>query len=116
MKIRSALVPVVNLVTRIAYVLFIISLLFQYMGGLYAAVVIVALGLVFQLVTLPVEFNASSRALKKIDEYKIVTKNEHDGTKKMLFAAAMTYVAALLSDVLNLARLLIQVGDRNKRR
>jgi len=116
MRIRSAIYPVVNLVTKVAYVLFIISLLVQYFIGLYFALAMVAFGLLFQLVTLPVEIDASRRALKLIEEYGIVNSQEHDGTKKVLVAAAMTYVAAVLSEVLNLLRILLEISNNSRRR
>ena len=100
----------------LAYVLFIISLLVQYFIGLYFALAMVAFGLLFQLVTLPVEIDASRRALKLIEEYGIVNSQEHDGTKKVLVAAAMTYVAAVLSEVLNLLRILLEISNNSRRR
>ena len=114
MKIRSAIAPVVSFVTRIAYILFFISIILQLLGGLYFALIMVVFSLVFQIITLPVEFNASDRALKKIEEYGLVTKDEHDGAKKVLTAAAMTYVAAVLSDLLNLVRILLELNDRRR--
>ena len=114
LKIRSAICPVVNLVTRIAYILFFISIILQYFGGIYIALVMVLFGLVFQLVTLPVEFNASSRALNKISEYGLVTSEEKPGAKKVLTAAAMTYVAAVLSELLNLVRILLSINNRRR--
>ena len=68
---------------------------------------------VFQLVTLPVEFDASKRALKEIEELNLVSKEELDGAKKVLSAAAFTYVASALAAILQLLRLLIMYGNRN---
>ena len=69
--------------------------------------------ILFQLVTLPVEFDASRRAKVQIDELSLASNNELDAVKNMLFAAAMTYVASLVSSILNLLRLFIMLRDRN---
>ena len=74
----------------------------------------VLFGLVFQVVTLPVEFNASARALDKIEEYNLITNDERYGAKKVLTAAAMTYVAAVLSEILNLVRIILSINDRRR--
>ena len=71
--------------------------------------------IVIQLVTLPVEFNASSRALKLIKEYGIVTEDEHDGAKKMLTSAALTYVAGVLAAIMEILRLVIMFTGRDRR-
>ena len=75
-----------------------------------------AFGLVFEIVTLPVEFNASKRALVQLEKLKLVDKKEHEGTEKMLKAAALTYVAAVLSSLLNLLRLVMAYANNNRRR
>ena len=116
MKIRSSLVPVVNLITYAAYIMFAISIIFQMFDLLMVAIVSVLFSLVFQVVTLPVEFNASKRALEQLKELKLVDKKEHEGTEKMLKAAALTYVAAVLSSLLNLLRLVMAYANNNRRR
>ena len=116
MRLRSSLVPIVNLITYGAYIMFALSILFQILDLLMVSIVSVLFGLLFQIVTLPVEFNASDRALKNLKELDLVTTSEHTGTKKMLKAAAMTYVAAVLSSLLNLLRLVMMYSDRNGRR
>ena len=77
---------------------------------LFAAVV------VFQLVTLPIEFNASSRAMKVIDETGMLSGDEQKGARKVLTAAAMTYVAALLVSIMSLLRLILRYNSKNDRR
>lgn len=114
MKIRSKMVPVVNFVTYAAYILFIISCFLQAVDLAAIAVISVLFGLAFQLVTLPVEIDASKRALKQLQELNLVAKNEYNGTKKMLISAALTYVAAVLSSVLNLLRLVISINDNRR--
>ncbi len=113
MKIRSFLCPVVNFATYIAYILFFVSIFFQMFDLLMLAVVLVFLSLIFQVVTLPVEFDASKRAIKELDKLNLVDKNEQEGTEKVLKAAALTYVAAVLSSVLNLVRLLMEYTRRD---
>lgn len=114
MRLRASLVPVVNFITYGAYIMFVISVLLNYADLLLLSVVSVAAGLVFQLVTLPVEFDASSRALKEIEKLGLVTKEDSEGSKKVLKAAALTYVAAVLSSALNLIRILSYYDNRRR--
>ncbi len=114
MRIRASLVPVVNFITYGAYIMFAISILLNYAGLMLISVVSVTAGLLFQLVTLPVEFDASSRALKQIEKLGLVTKEDSEGSKKVLKAAALTYVAAVLSSVLNLIRILSYYDSRRR--
>ena len=79
-----------------------------------AELVLFSLAVLFQLVTLPVEFNASSRALKMLESTGILSCEENKGAKKVLTAAALTYVAALASSILQLLRLLILSGGRRR--
>ena len=113
LRIRRSLVPLVKLSSILGYVAIIIGLLASSLSifrvGIYAEVVI----LFFQLITLPVEFNASHRALQKIEEYGIVTKDELRYCKKMLRSAALTYVAALTSTLLNILRLILMFRNND---
>lgn len=108
MKVRNALVPVVNVATALAFPIILIGLIFVVnptmvaIGAwLYFAAVI------FQLITLPVEFDASKRALQNISSSGVMTANEQAEAKKMLSAAAMTYVAAMLASFLSFLRLFL---------
>ena len=112
MKLRSALVPVVNAASTLAYISIFFGFLFGYFGMLEIGIVVQAITLLFELVTLPVEFNASSRALVQLEGFNMFSSSEVDGSKKMLSAAAMTYVAALLTTLLNLLRLLLIANRR----
>ena len=107
LRIRRSLVPFVNLASKLGYVAIIIGLLASslllFRVGIYAEVII----LFFQLITLPVEFDASKRALRKIEEYGIVTSEELVYAKKMLRSAALTYVAAVTSTLLQILRLIL---------
>lgn len=113
LKIRSFLVPFTNFSTKIGYFVVVIGLIFNLLGvakfGIYLLLVI----LLFQLVTLPVEFNASSRAKKQLNKLNIVTEDEDSGVKSMLLAAAFTYVASLVSTLLQILRLALIVFGRN---
>ncbi len=106
LKIRSILAPVVTIASSMLWPMLIIGMLMGFAGTL-TIVVYVFLGIfAFQLVTLPVEFNASRRALAAIDAQQILTDDERYGAKKMLTAAALTYVAATIVTLLNLLRFL----------
>lgn len=112
LRIRAFLVPVVNLITYSAYIMFFVSLFLQMFDFVLVAVAAVFMSLVFQLVTLPVEFDASKRAMKQLNKLSLVNKKESDEAEATLRAAAWTYVAAVLSSMLNLLRLLRYV-DRD---
>ena len=96
MRMRSFIFPFINLGTKLAYGILILSILFQLADLLWVSIVLVALGLIFQLVTLPVEFNASTRAKAEIEKLKLANTTELTGVDKMLKAAAYTYVAEFL--------------------
>lgn len=112
MKIRSALVPVVNAASSLAYVSIFFGFIFGYMGMLEIGILVQFITLLFELVTLPVEFNASSRALKQLEGFHMFQEEEVEGSKKMLTAAAMTYVAALVTTLLNLLRFILLTNRR----
>lgn len=111
MKIRSMLVPIVNFCTRIAYLVIVVGLIANALGIFYIGIGLIATSLLFQLVTLPVEINASQRAMHQIKELGI----DHDNTNElrtMLISAAMTYVAAVLTSILEILRLLSNARRR----
>lgn len=113
LKIRGAIVPVVNFGASISWPLILIGII---LGGSHTlimlGVLLFSLTVIFQLVTLPVEFNASSRALKILGNSHILYDDEISGARKVLTAAALTYVAAAASSILQLLRLLLLFGDR----
>ena len=111
-KVRNAIVPVVNISTHLSMPLFFIGLLLNMMGLAMVGVVLFSAALVFQLVTLPVEFDASHRALKILSASGMLSESEVGGARKVLGAAAMTYVAAAAATALQLARLLLLVNRR----
>ena len=112
LNFRSSMVPAVNIGSNLSWPIFFAGLLFGLPQLATAGIILFSLAVLFQLVTLPVEFDASRRALLKLDELGIVGADEHAGAKKMLTAAALTYVAALLQSVLQLLRL-IMIANRN---
>lgn len=119
-KLRAAIIPVTNLGSRLAMPLILLGILFSTMGSfsttlVYIGIACFGLSLVFQLVTLPVEFNASRRALQAIESGQLLTEDELRGAKKTLSAAAMTYVAATAVSLAQLLRLITLFGGRRRR-
>lgn len=112
MRIRSKIVPVVNLITYIGYIVLLISLFAGITGYLKISILLIAVTLVFQLITLPVEFDASKRALNELNRLALTSPKEKELSEKVLKAAALTYVASLISIVLDLLRLVIMLNDR----
>ncbi len=113
MRIRSKLVPIVNLTSYLGYFSILVSLFAGITGYLKIGIIIEAIVLLFQLVTLPVEFDASARAKQELIELQITDSTEAIGTKKMLRSAAMTYVASLLSSIINILRLILMFNNRD---
>ena len=114
LNIRSAIVPVANIGSSLSWPIFLLGLILSIPALTTAGIVLFSLAVLFQLVTLPVEFNASSRALKMLESTGILSREENKGAKKVLTAAALTYVAALASSILQLLRLLILSGGRRR--
>ena len=116
-KLRAAIIPITNIGSRLAMPLILLGLILSFMEGfsflfVYLGIGCFALSLVFQLVTLPVEFNASRRAMRAIADSNILTVDEQRGARKTLTAAAMTYVAATAVSLAQLLRLLMIFGGR----
>ena len=111
MRVRSALVPFVNLVSYLGYFGIIIAIFAGITGYLKISILVLCATLLFQLVTLPVEFDASKRALEELKKLSLVEDNEREKAREMLKAAALTYVAGLISTILNILRLLIMVNN-----
>lgn len=115
LKIRNSLVPVANIGTKAALPIILLGLFF---GSSYTLVQVgllcFALGTLFQLVTLPVEFNASARAVAILGDTHMLSDTELGYTKKVLSAAAMTYVAAAAASILSLLRLVLLFGGRRR--
>ena len=113
-KVRNSIVPAVNISTKLSMPLFIIGLLLNLAGLALLGVALFSAALIFQLVTLPVEFNASNRALAILDTSGMLNPDELRGARKVLRAAGMTYVAAAAASALQLFRLLL-IANRRRR-
>lgn len=114
---RTAIFPVVNIGSKLSMPLIILGLVLGYFNFgnmiLFAGIILFSLVVFFQIVTLPVEFNASSRALKLLGQYNYLSSDEIKPAKKVLSAAALTYVAAAAVSITQLLRLLVIFGRRN---
>lgn len=118
-KLRAAIIPITNFGSRLAMPLILLGILLSALGNLsytlvYAGIACFSLSLVFQLITLPVEFNASRRALNAIEDGELLTREELKGARKTLTAAAMTYVAAVAVSAAQLLRLILLFGNRRR--
>ena len=118
-KLRAAIIPITNIGSKLAMPLILLGILFSaFADGSYTLVYVgigcFALSLLFQLITLPVEFNASRRAMEAIADGDILTRDEQQGARKTLTAAAMTYVAATAVALAQLLRLLLLFGGRRR--
>ena len=119
-KLRAAIIPVTNIGSKLAMPLILIGLLLSFLGlvsfvFVYLGIACFGLSLGFQLVTLPVEYNASRRAMQTIESSEILTAEEQKGAKKTLSAAALTYVAATAVSLAQLLRLLLIFGGNRRR-
>ena len=119
-KLRAAIIPMTNLGSRLAMPLILLGILLSAFGGLsdglvYLGIACFGFSLVFQLVTLPVEFNASRRAMAAIESGNLLTEEEQQGARKTLKAAALTYVAATAVALAQLLRLIALFGGRRRR-
>ena len=112
LRIRHMMVPTVNLCSKLGYVVIFIGLLFGTFRLAMVGLLLLGAMLLFQLVTLPVEFNASKRAMTQLKELNLTNDIDQNGVKNMLGAAAMTYVASLASTLLQLLRLFIIISSR----
>lgn len=107
MRVRHSLVPVANFGSNMSWVFVLIGVFAQMSGLLLLGIILMAAGVIFQLVTLPVEFDASKRAMQQIEALGIVSTDEYGQARKVLNAAALTYVAAAAVAVFELLRLVL---------
>lgn len=120
-RVRAAIIPLTNIGSKLAMPLVLLGFLFSTLGAfsntlIYLGIACFGLSLIFQLVTLPVEFNASKRALNAIEDAQLLTEDEQKGARSTLRAAAMTYVAATAVALAQLIRLIAIFGGRSRRR
>ena len=119
-KFRAAIIPLTNFGSKLAMPLILAGILLTFLGSLstmlvYLGIAAFGLSFLFQLITLPVEFNASRRAIRAIEDAQLLTAEEQRGAEKTLKAAAMTYVAATAVALAQLLRLIMLFGNRRRR-
>ncbi len=112
-KIRNSILPVANIGNRVSWILLFIGIVLSLFELCYVGIILFSAVVAFQLITLPVEFNASGRALETLENFSILSDDELSGSKKVLTAAAMTYVAALLVSLMQLFRM-IALANRKR--
>ncbi len=116
-RLRMGMVPVTNFASSISPVLIVLGLMLSLPTLAYIGIALFSMAVLFQLVTLPVEFNASARAVRALEQSGSLSDEELRGVRRVLSAAAMTYVAAMLVSLMNLLRLIaIVAGNGNRRR
>ena len=116
LKMRAVSVPVANIGSKLSWPIILIGMIIGQMGIARIGVLLFGFVVLFQLITLPVEFDASHRALKILEEKRLLIGGEMRGATKVLKAAALTYVASLFSSILQLLRLLILTQGNGRRR
>lgn len=112
-KLRGFIFPLVNFSSKIGYIVILLGLFFGMVDLFYFGIGLLCIILLFQLITLPVEFDASRKALSNLEKFNILSDSENNDAKKVLTAAALTYVASLASTILEILRLLLLARDRN---
>lgn len=111
-RLRQMIFPVVSLATNFSYIVIMLGILSEALDLIYAGIFLTSFGLLFQLVTLPVEIDASKRALVELKKYDLVSLEEQSEVRTVLMAAALTYVAGVLSSIGEILRLLLIYGRR----
>lgn len=114
MQLRAAIIPVTNLGSKLSIPLFVAGLILSYQPLCNIGLLLFSLAAIFQLVTLPVEFDASARALRTLEKERFLESSELRGSKRVLKAAALTYVAALVVSLAQLLRLVLISRSRNR--
>jgi len=115
LRIRSKIIPFVNLCSKLGYIAIMIGFIFNFLNLAAAGVVLLLAMLVFQLITLPVEFNASKRAKIQLEKLDLIDKKESKNCTSMLTAAALTYVASLVTTLLQILRYVAILSNRNRK-
>ena len=117
LRFRAALFPVANIGSTLAWPMILLGIFLGHTGGMFIqiGILLFMFAVLFQIVTLPVEYNASHRALVQLRDWSMLRQDEEAGARKVLNAAALTYLVAAISSVLQLLRLLILFGGRRRR-
>ncbi len=116
LRIRSLIFPIVHFATMFSYIVLFLGLLMEAMEMIWLGICLVGMGLLFQLITLPVEFDASNRAKQEIKKLELANEEEQENVREMLTAAATTYVAGVLTSALEILRLILLFGRNQNRR
>lgn len=112
LKLRTFIFPIVSFISRISWLVILVGFFFEIVNAIYLGIIIVSASVIFELVTLPVEINASKRAIKELNSLNLIT-GEEDKVKNVLTAAALTYVAGTLAEILQLIRLIGILKDND---
>jgi Zn-dependent membrane protease YugP len=111
-KVRNIILPFINFTSKAAYILLLIGIFLEMINFIEISIALMIFSVFFQIITLPIEFNASKRAEEELRKLKMFSENELNNTKKMLNSAALTYVASLLTTLLNMLRLILMIDNR----
>lgn len=112
LRLRTFIFPIVSFISRMSWLVIIIGFFFEIVNAIYLGIIVVSASVIFELVTLPVEIDASKRAIKELNSLNLIT-GEEDKVKNVLTAAALTYVAGTLAEILQLIRLIGILKDND---
>lgn len=112
LRLRTFIFPIVIFISRMSWLVILVGFFFEIVNAIYLGIIIVSASVIFELVTLPVEINASKRAIKELNSLNLIT-GEEDKVKNVLTAAALTYVAGTLAEILQLIRLIGILKDND---
>lgn len=112
LRLRTFIFPIVSFISRMSWLVILIGFFFEIVNAIYLGIIIISASVIFELVTLPVEINASKRAIKELNSLNLIT-GEEDKVKNVLTAAALTYVAETLAEILQLIRLIGILKDND---
>lgn len=114
MRFRAMIFPLVNIATSVSYWIIVLGFVLEMFDLVYLGIGLTSLGLIFQIVTLPVEFNASARAKDEINNLNLAPEDEQVGIKNVLTSAALTYIAGVLASALQIIRLILVANNNNR--
>ena len=112
LKLRTFIFPIVSFISRMSWLVILVGFFFEIVNAIYLGIIIISASVIFELITLPVEINASKRAIKELNSLNLIT-GEEDKVKNVLTAAALTYVAGTLAEILQLIRLIGILKDND---
>ncbi len=112
LRLRTFIFPIVSFISRMSWLVILVGFFFEIVNAIYLGIIIISASIIFELVTLPVEINASKRAIKELNSLNLIT-GEEDKVKNVLTAAALTYVAGTLAEILQLIRLIGILKDND---